>query len=191
VWFVLLHRRAGDNYETQVIFLVSGYQYVSSAIAFNFGYEFRRGWWRNYVFVAFALFYTFLQFYITMVPSKLSCVWRVNCVNEDTVRTITSADPLPIQNPFNTTVMPESFRWKVLLIMICNAMATSGYEYFIVNGVRRNYGSAAKKQKSAAAAAAYSGRGSSAHDRVTQQVHDELAHEPKFKLFHERTEAQV
>ncbi|KAL7471342.1 hypothetical protein ACHAXS_011637 [Conticribra weissflogii] len=31
----------GDNYETSVIFIVTGYQYISSAAAYNFGYTFR------------------------------------------------------------------------------------------------------------------------------------------------------
>lgn len=36
----------GDNYETSVIFIISGYQYMSSAAAFNFGYSFRCVRWR-------------------------------------------------------------------------------------------------------------------------------------------------
>lgn len=116
-----------------------GYQYISSAIAFNFGYEFRQAWCRNYLFVFFAALYTFLMFYITLVPGELSCIWRVNCVNEDTCKGVTAHEPLPIQNPFNTTVMPEDFRVKILLLMIFNAVATSGYEFFIVNGIRRRY----------------------------------------------------
>jgi hypothetical protein len=156
---------------------VSSYQYVSSAIAFNFGYEFRQAWWRNYVFVAFALFYTILQFYITLVPGEISCVWRVNCVNEDTSRTITSADPFPIQNPFNTTVMPEHFRWQLLLLMVVNAVATSGYEYFIVNGLRRCYRSSSKVKKNAAVADAATDNGTD--DRVTENIQDEHMYERK------------
>ena len=130
---------AGDNYESEVQFLVMGYQYISSAIAFNFGYEFRQGWCRNYVFVFFAALYSFLMFYITLVPGELSCIWRVNCVNEDTSRSVTAHEPMPIQNPFNTTIMPEDFRIKILLLMLFNAVATSGYEFFVVNGIRRRW----------------------------------------------------
>jgi hypothetical protein len=157
-------------------------------MAFNFGYEFRQGWWRNYVFVAFALFYTYMQFYITMVPGQISCIWRVNCVNENTLRSITSADPMPIQNPFNTTIMPQDFRWKILLLMIGNAVATSMYEYFVVNGVRRRYSQASKQSRIAA-------NGSSSNntdDRcLATSVHEELAHEPKFALLHEVAENTV
>jgi len=127
------------------MFLIAGYQYISSAMAFNFGYEFRRGWCRNYVFVFFAALYTFFQFYITLVPGELSCIWRVNCENENTSRSITAHDPLPIQNPFNTTVMPKDFRVKILLIMIGNTIALLAYEYFVVNGLRRRW--AANKRR--------------------------------------------
>jgi hypothetical protein len=121
---------------------VMGYQYISSAIAFNFGYEFRQAWCRNYLFVFLAALYTFLMFYITLVPGELSCIWRVNCVNEDTCRGVTSHEPLPIQNPFNSTVMPKDFRVTILMLMIFNAVATSGYEFFIVNGIRHRYAAA-------------------------------------------------
>jgi hypothetical protein len=43
----------GDNYETSVIFIITGYQYISSAAAYNFGYTYRASWFRNYVFVFF------------------------------------------------------------------------------------------------------------------------------------------
>lgn len=124
---------------------MGGYQYVSSAMAFNFGYEFRRGWFHNRVFVFFASLYTFFQFYITLVPGKLSCIWRVNCENPDVVRGVTAGDPLPIQNPFNTTVMPVDFRWKLIAVMVSNAIALAMYEYFVVNGLRRR--GAAKKRR--------------------------------------------
>lgn len=132
----------GDNYESEVLFLVTGYQYISSAMTYNFGYEFRQAWIFNYLFVFFVAVYTFIQFYITMVPSKLSCFFRVNCENKDVVHGI--GDLLPIQNAFNTTVMPYDFRVKILVIMITNTIAIMAFEYFVVNGVRQYW--AAKKR---------------------------------------------
>jgi hypothetical protein len=127
----------GDNYESEVIFLIAGYQYVSSAIAFNFGYEWRQSWYRNYVFVAFAALFTIMQFWITVVPGYFSCVWRVNCMNDWTVSAVTSFAPIPIQNSFNTTLMPAEFRRGLLGIMIGNTLAICGWEFFVVNGARR------------------------------------------------------
>jgi magnesium-transporting ATPase (P-type) len=108
----------GDNYESEVIFLVTGFQYISTAIVYNFGYEFRQVWYRNITFMFLAALYTFMQFYITMVPGELSCIWRVNCLNENTVKSVTSREPFPLQNPYATTVMPTDFRCKYMPFLI-------------------------------------------------------------------------
>jgi hypothetical protein len=54
---------------------------------------------------------------------------------QDVVRGVTTYEPLPIQNPFNTTIMPVSFRWILAIIMASNTVAIMGYEFFIVNGI--------------------------------------------------------
>lgn len=134
----------GDNYESETIFLVTGYMYINSAIVFNFGYEWRQAWIRNYIIVALIFAYTFMQFWITLVPGKLSCFWRVNCVNEDTVRSASTFEVVPIQNPFNTTVMPQDYRNKLIAIMVCDTVAVVAWDYFVVNGLRQKL--AAKKR---------------------------------------------
>ena len=133
-----------DNYEAETLFLVTGYQYISSAIVFNFGYEWRQAWIRNFILVWLVCAYTFMQFWITLVPGELSCFWRVNCVNEDTVRSVTGFEPEPILNPFNTTVMPQDYRNKLIALMVCCTVAVVAWDYFIVNGIRRRL--AAKKR---------------------------------------------
>jgi predicted P-type ATPase len=136
----------GDNYETTVIFLVGGYQYVSTAIVLNFGYTFRQNWFKNYIFVVLASTWSLFVFVMTIYPSTFSCIWRVNCDNEvslrellctayryilcvltslvtvlqDAVRWVTTAYPVAINNPFNTTVMPVGFRWTLVVIMTAN-----------------------------------------------------------------------
>jgi magnesium-transporting ATPase (P-type) len=71
-----------DNYEASVIFIVGGSQYISSAIVMNFGNTFRQPWYRNYVFVFFALTWTIFFLVATLYPSSFSCIFRVNCENE-------------------------------------------------------------------------------------------------------------
>jgi cation-transporting ATPase 13A3/4/5 len=124
----------GDNYETSTIFVVTGYQYISSAAAFNFGYTWRRSWWRNYVFVFFFLLWTIMHFVATLHPSEFSCIFRLNCTNENVVRSVTFSEPQPINNNFNTTLMPTSFRIALVILMIANLISVCGWEYFIVNG---------------------------------------------------------
>ena len=126
----------GDNYEAQVLFLVTGYQYISSAMAFNFGYSYRANWFRNWIFVTLALTYSVIHWVIIIHPGKMSCLWRVNCTNDNILRGITSGPtPVPINNNFNTTVMPLYFRWILIGIIIGNTIAIMSWEYFVVNGL--------------------------------------------------------
>jgi magnesium-transporting ATPase (P-type) len=139
----------GDNYEASVLFLMGGFQYVASAMALNFGYTFRQGWWKNYTFVLFALTWCCFIFFMTVYPSSFSCIVRVNCSNEvcgvqcvrkrsgsgmsdpftatrplqNVVRGAMSREPIPISNPFNTTVMPVGFRWILVIIMAANLVS--------------------------------------------------------------------
>jgi len=121
-----------------VIFLVSGYQYINSAIPYNFGFTYRAHWIKNYIFVFFAVGFTILHFYITLAPGRVSCLFRVNCVNENVL-----ADPfgdmISIQNNFHTTIMPMSFRWILIALMIANLVANIVWEYFVVNGTYRRW----------------------------------------------------
>jgi hypothetical protein len=130
----------GDNYEAEVIFLITGFQYFVMAIAFNFGYEFRRAWIHNYVLVFFVSIYTTIHFYITLVPGTLSCFFHVNCDNEDVVRGFTITEPMAIQNPWNTTIMPVDFRRGLVGLMVANLLTTCGWDYFVVNGIRHYLG---------------------------------------------------
>ncbi|GKY96262.1 hypothetical protein MPSEU_000585800 [Mayamaea pseudoterrestris] len=130
----------GDNYESEVLFLVTGYQFLSTAMAFNFGYEFRQSWIKNYKFVACIAVFTALHFYITLVPGRLSCVWRVNCSNKDLVYSVSLQGKVPIQNPYASTVMPLEFRITLIIIMVLNALTNMGWDYFIVNRIRQYLG---------------------------------------------------
>ena len=133
-------RIIGDNYESSVIFIVAGYQYISSAAAFNFGYSFRSNWFRNYVFVFFFLLWTACQLSATLTASRFSCIWRLNCNNENAVRFVTIPFPVPIHNIYNTTVMPMEFRVKLVALMVANLILNCSWDYFVVNWryVRKN-----------------------------------------------------
>ena len=130
-------RVIGDNYESEVIWLVSGYQYISTAFAYGLGYKFRMAIWRNYVLIMFIIVWTVLHFYIILNPSKLSCLWRVNCNNEDVIRGVFEPSPVPIQNAFNTTEMPREFQAALLGIIVANTIAVIGWEGFIINTIMR------------------------------------------------------
>jgi magnesium-transporting ATPase (P-type) len=79
----------GDNYEASVLFSVGGAQYISSAIALNFGYTFRAAWYTNYIFVFLSFTWALFQIVMVLVPSSFSCIWRVNCDNSVSIMMFT------------------------------------------------------------------------------------------------------
>jgi magnesium-transporting ATPase (P-type) len=129
----------GDNYEAQTLFLLTGYQYISSAMAFSFGYEFRQAWYRNTLFVTFVTGFTIIHMWIILVPGKLSCLWRVNCDNEHALYSLSLGRVMPIQNPFHTTLMPWNFRFILLFLIVANTAANIAWEYCVVNRLRKKY----------------------------------------------------
>ncbi|KAL7548228.1 hypothetical protein ACHAWF_011518 [Thalassiosira exigua] len=130
-------RIIGDNYESEVIWLVCGPQIVSAALAYNLGYRFRRAWYCNYLLVGCVTLWMTLHFYIILAPSPFSCAWRVNCNNDEVVRGAFEDSPIAIQNAFNTTEMPGDFRLAILLLIIANFVANTSWEGLLVNTVMR------------------------------------------------------
>jgi hypothetical protein len=108
-------------------------QYVHSAAAYNFGFTYRKHWLRNYLLVFLVVCFTFIHYWVTLVPGALSCLLRVNCVNEDNiVPSVYNMGPVAIQNPYNNTLMPPEFRRFLAVLMTCNGLAVLGWEFFIV-----------------------------------------------------------
>lgn len=108
-------------------------QYVYSAAAYNFGFTYRKHWFRNYLLVTLVIGFMFIHYWITLVPGKMSCWLRINCVNEDNqASSVYAGDAVPIQNPFNMTLMPVEFRRFLAILMTGNLLAVLGWEYFIV-----------------------------------------------------------
>ena len=106
-------------------------------MAFNFGYEHRAGWFMNWRFVILSIGFSIIQFYIALVPSKLSCLFRVNCVNDDVVRQVTTGggdNLVPLQTPYANTILPVEFRWVIASLMFTNLIAIMVWEYYVVNG---------------------------------------------------------
>lgn len=124
----------GDNYESTVVFIVSGYQYITSAMAYNFGFKHRAGWFKNWRFIFFVIIWTVIHLVVILYPSTLSCFFRVNCENKNALRGATSDVAMPLQNPWGHTLLPLEFRHILLVIVIMNGVATSAWEYFVVNG---------------------------------------------------------
>jgi magnesium-transporting ATPase (P-type) len=137
----------GDNFETAVLFSICGFQTFGAAIIYNFGYEFRQAWYKNYTLVFLISVFVFVHFYAVLTSGKLSCLWRLNCVNEDTFSNFQGQTP--IQNPFNSTVMPVEFRRGLAGIMVANLCTTVGWDYFVVNGTRQYHAAKRRRERNA------------------------------------------
>jgi magnesium-transporting ATPase (P-type) len=72
----------GDSYESSVLFLMTIFEAIATAMSMNFGHSFRQHWIKNYVFVCLSSTWMLCVFAITLFPSRFSCVFRVNCSNE-------------------------------------------------------------------------------------------------------------
>lgn len=154
-------------------FLMTSHQYVISAMAYSFGFTYRKHWAKNYLFVGLAIGFTIIHYYIVLVPSHLSCFFRINCDNEDNVAYSFYAEgSVPIQNPYNTTLMPEDFRRFLAILITVNLFAALGWEYYIVG---KGYG---KKLWNALFGGPVSGESSSSLEKQhgtfdTKESHEE------------------
>jgi len=134
----------GDNYESTTIWLITGAQMLHSAAAFNFGGKDRDMWIKNWRLVAWLAIFYAIHIVVLFLPSRLSCVYRVNCDNWNTVPSVLSITQAhPIQNEWGTTLMPYSFRGKLFVIILFNLIAACLWEYVVILGpvgeyIRRN-----------------------------------------------------
>eukprot|EP00921_Rhytidocystis_pertsovi_P009919 GHVQ01015886.1.p1 GENE.GHVQ01015886.1~~GHVQ01015886.1.p1 ORF type:complete len:1731 (-),score=163.47 GHVQ01015886.1:195-5387(-) len=70
----------GDNYETYALSTLALFQFINTVAVFNFGFDYRVSWIRNYWPVL--LWLIFLSFSTVLIfegPSVLSCIYRYNC----------------------------------------------------------------------------------------------------------------
>jgi cation-transporting ATPase 13A3/4/5 len=71
----------GDNYESQMISLVIMFQFFNSGAVVNFGSQFRRSWWRNYMLVfVWCCFFVHVSFLILADPNPYSCIVSINII---------------------------------------------------------------------------------------------------------------
>ncbi|KAI8393681.1 uncharacterized protein BYT42DRAFT_541902 [Radiomyces spectabilis] len=138
-WWLL-----ADNYEAEVLALVCLFQFINNAAVFNFGYKFRRSFWRNYPLVFLWLLYIAIVSYWTLAgPNRFGCLFRFNCGTKSVLESMGYTPPPTNIEPYNTplghNVMPWDFRWKLWGICVANMAAALGYEKFIVLGPIHTY----------------------------------------------------
>jgi len=125
----------GDNYESEVIWLVTGAQMLHSAAAFNFGGKHRAYWIENWRLAIFLTFYYIWHFVVLFTASTASCIYRVNCDNDHALPSEYSwPKVLLISNSWGTTEMPMEFRVKIFIVIVANAITACLWEYAVILG---------------------------------------------------------
>lgn len=133
-WWLL-----ADNYEAEVLALVCLYQFINNAAVFNFGYKFRRSWWRNYALVILWLGYLVIVSYWTLAdPNDFACMFRFNCGTKSVLAQFGYTPPSRNIEPYNTplghNVMPWTFRWRLWGLAMGNVVAGLAWERLVVLG---------------------------------------------------------
>jgi cation-transporting ATPase 13A3/4/5 len=138
-WYLL-----ADNYEAEVLAFVCLFQFINNAAVFNFGYMFRKAFWRNYWLVILWLFYlAVVSSWMLADPNSFGCIFRMNCGTKEVLEQLGYSAPSSYVEPYNTplghNVMPKEFRWRLWGLCIGNCVATLFYEKFFVLGPIHTY----------------------------------------------------
>lgn len=134
-----------DSYESTLLFWMQICQVLITGFAVSLGHEFRRVFYRNYLYLLVAACGAVFMLWVILVPSPLSCLFRMNCENDYVSRGVTSPELIPISNPYAHTVLPMEFRWTMVGYIGLNLAVVVAFEY-LINAARRML--AEKKQAS-------------------------------------------
>ncbi|OMH85278.1 putative cation-transporting ATPase 13A4, partial [Zancudomyces culisetae] len=133
-WWLL-----GDNYEAMTMGIIIMFQFVNSGFIYNFGYKFRRFWFRNYVLVIIYLaFISLLTVIVLLPPNALGCIYRMNCGDKDVLQELGYKPPKPYIEPYNipqgNNVYPTKFRWFMWIFCFVNMIVGILWEVLVVIG---------------------------------------------------------
>ncbi|KAL1923032.1 uncharacterized protein VTP21DRAFT_9408 [Calcarisporiella thermophila] len=133
-WWLL-----GDNYETAVLAYTTLFQFVNSALVFNFGYVYRQTWWRNYILVGIAVIYFVIISYMLLAdPNPLGCLMRLNCGSTDALTRLGYGVPWFSIEKYNSNdennILPRDFRFKLWGLCIANMISAIMFELVVVLG---------------------------------------------------------
>lgn len=136
----------GDNYESMVIFLVTGMQLTASAVSLNFGDEHRDYWFKNKYLMMGALLFIVMHTCIIFTTSRFSCLFRVNCrpdymqIQPDNTTYsilmpgVITPEPRAPGNAWGHTLLPDAFAVELYMIILANFAAVCLYEYAFILG---------------------------------------------------------
>ncbi|KAJ1927681.1 hypothetical protein IWQ60_002737, partial [Tieghemiomyces parasiticus] len=138
-WWLL-----GDNYESAYLAFLTMYQFVNNGAIYNFGFLYRRSWWRNYALVTvWAGFIAAMSFIHLADPNILGCFFRLNCGNPNVLRELGYTPPSVHIETYNVNqghnVFPRHARWVLWGYSMANIVTALVWEKFIVLGPVREW----------------------------------------------------
>ncbi|KAJ2681089.1 hypothetical protein GGI25_000044 [Coemansia spiralis] len=142
-WWLL-----ADNYEASVLAIVCLFQFVNNAMVVNFGYHFRRRWYRNYALIfLWAVYVAIISIVLLARTNWLGCRFRINCGSKSVLASDFNIHPSFYIEDYNNVighnVIPTSSRYELWGICIGNMCATVLWQlifalYPVHSWLRRN-----------------------------------------------------
>jgi cation-transporting ATPase 13A3/4/5 len=133
-WWLL-----ADNYEAEVLALVCLFQFINNAAVFNYGYKFRKAFYRNYSLIFLWLLYiAIVSYWMLAGPNRFGCLFRFNCGTKEVLSQLGYEVPPTYIEAYNTplghNIMPPDFRWRLWGLCLGNMATGLAYEKLVVIG---------------------------------------------------------
>ncbi|KAJ3217373.1 hypothetical protein HDU67_008075 [Dinochytrium kinnereticum] len=141
----------GDNFEGAVTGIIGTFQIIHAAAVYNIGHTYRRGFFRNWIFILVWLAIVFILSFITLAdPNPMSCLFHVNCGTPEALEALNrergtsyATRFLGVPDNYHSfaghNVMPMAFRWQVLVLSFANLVALVLFQWIGVLGFGRRF----------------------------------------------------
>ncbi|ORX48327.1 hypothetical protein DM01DRAFT_1292119, partial [Hesseltinella vesiculosa] len=134
-WWLL-----ADNYEGELLSLVCVFQFINNAAIQNWGYYFRKPFYRNYMLVfLFALYFAIASYWALADPNRFGCLFRFQCGTKEVLENVLHYPNIDFyiedyNTPLGHNVFPRDFRWKLWGLIVGNIVTTHIWERLVVLG---------------------------------------------------------
>lgn len=133
-----------DNYEGAMIGILTCFQIMHAACAFNLGSKYRQGFFKNKTFLmVYAAMFTLLSCVLLLDPNPLGCIFHMNCGTSNVLSqlgyNVWWSTPSIYYSSIGHNVFPMYFRLIIWLITILNLVAVMIWEGVFVLGPFRSW----------------------------------------------------
>jgi hypothetical protein len=131
-----------DNYVGSITAIITMYQMIHAALAYNIGGKYREGGLRNWPFgVMYGIFFLLITLILFLDPNSLGCTFRINCGTASSLAALGYSVPFNAPDSFfsNTghNVIPPYFRLVIFGLSIVNLVLIFLWERVVILGIGR------------------------------------------------------